>query len=374
MMRLLKAIVTLLLAGLLAAGCGQQRILEKLGFIQATGYDLPSEQEREKGRELLVTINVPKADPQGKMKLETLSASVKSSKEARIEFARQTELSLVSGQLRNTLYGVSLAKIGFMNHIDTLVRDPSISQLVKVSVVNGSAHDLLIKRYPEHPNTGQYVDRLLEKESISMAIPRITVYDFTRDYYDDGIDPIAPILKQNAKNIAVDGIALFHNDQYKTRIEPDKTLIFAIIRQNFKYGEMSINLAEDKGEEGQVIFSSVINHRKIRVTREQTDRFSVVIEIVTRGSVHEYTGNLKLSDDADRKKVESLIAGHIEREAGDMLVLMQKNKVDSIGIGQYVRNSMSYSEWKKLNWEEVYPRISIACKAKVIIQDYGKFK
>ncbi|MGO4372212.1 Ger(x)C family spore germination protein, partial [Paenibacillus sp. MCAF20] len=242
---------------LLLTGCGDERILEKMGFIHSTGYDLvPAENEGEKDK-LRVTIAVPKADPEGKIKRETMSAVVASSKEARIEFSRQTELSLVSGQTRNTLFGVTLAQKGLREHIDTLLRDPAISQRVKITIVNGSVYELLIKRYPEHPRPGQYMDRMLDKEASVMMIPTVTLYDFTRDFYDDGVDSVAPILKQKGKNIALDGIALFQGDRYVSRIDADDALIFAILRQNFRRGEMSIDLKKAGLGNERLLFSSM---------------------------------------------------------------------------------------------------------------------
>jgi spore germination protein len=52
---------------------------------------------------------------------------------------------------------------------------------------------------------------------------------------------------------------------------------------------------------------------------------------------------------------------------------MQQAKTDALGIGRYVRNSLSYKEWTSLNWREVYPQIEVECHVKVTIKDYGKY-
>ncbi|MGO4540942.1 Ger(x)C family spore germination protein [Paenibacillus sp. 2TAB19] len=358
---------------LLLTGCGDERILEKMGFIHSTGYDLvPAENEGEKDK-LRVTIAVPKADPEGKIKRETMSAVVASSKEARIEFSRQTELSLVSGQTRNTLFGVTLAQKGLREHIDTLLRDPAISQRVKITIVNGSVYELLIKRYPEHPRPGQYMDRMLDKEASVMMIPTVTLYDFTRDFYDDGVDSVAPILKQKGKNIALDGIALFQGDRYVSRIDADDALIFAILRQNFRRGEMSIDLKKAGLGNERLLFSSMVSSRKIKVTHGGDGVPRVQIRMVVKGSVLEYVGALKIGEDQDRHKLEKLVAEYVTLQAKKLIANMQQHKADSLGIGKHVRNSMSYAEWKSLNWDEVYPRIEVSCSTEVVIKNYGKF-
>ncbi|WP_246431606.1 Ger(x)C family spore germination protein [Paenibacillus endophyticus] len=364
----------LLLVIVIIAGCGDQRILEKQGFIQSTGYDLNGTKNDEKDNRLMITVDIPKSDPEQRMQRETLTAIAHSSKEAKILFAGQTELSLVSGQLRSTLFGVSLAKTGIWKHIDTLVRDPSISQRVKIVVVNGRAHDLLVRDYPQHPRAGQYIDRMLEKESALMSFPLVTIYDFSRDYFDDGIEPIAPIIRENKKNISFDGIALFKKDRYITKIESKQSLIFSMMKQNFKKGEISMKLGDGSKKQEYLLFSSVISNRNVKVKRSTKGNFNIQINIVVKGSVLEYSGSHELSKDYDRKKIEKRMAEYIENEAAALMATMQKHNVDSLGIGRNVRNSLSYEEWNKLDWNKEYPDADIRISARIVIKDFGKFK
>ncbi|MDQ0115346.1 Ger(x)C family spore germination protein [Paenibacillus harenae] len=369
-----KALLLQLFAVLLVlTGCGDEKILERLGFIHTAGYELvPAENSDEPDR-LRVTIAVPKADPEGKIKRETMTAVVATSKEAKIEFSRQTELSLVSGQLRNTLFGAALARKGIGEHIDTFVRDPAISQRMKITVVNGNVQHLLTRRYAEHPRPGQYVDRMLDKEAEAMMIPNVTLYDFTRDYYDDGIDAVAPIIREKGKDITIDGIALFQGDRYVARIDPDDSLIFAILRRNFKRGEMSINLNSLGYGKEKLLFSSMVSSRKIKVNRGENGGLSVQIRMLVKGSVLEYVGDLKIGEEEDRHKLEKRIAEYLTSNAQKMIDAMQRHKADSIGIGKHVRNSMSYAEWKSTNWDELYPNIEVKCSTEVVIKHFGKF-
>lgn len=360
----------------LLIGCGDQRILEELGFTHTISYDLAEQKEGQTDNQLLITVSIPRADPEDrKVKRETLTATAKTIKQAKIKLDRMTELIIVSGQLRNNLFGMSLAKEGLREHIDTLMRDPAISQRVKVTVVNGDAHDLLMKDYPTHPRTGQYVDRMLQKQSNANTIPYTTLYEFVRDLFDDGIDPVAPIVKDNGSKVLIDGIALFSNDRYVTKIEPDKALTFAFLRGNFKQGDLSIDLGKVGRSDEHVMFSSLLSNRKMKVTSiDNKHRFKIDIQLQIKGSVMEYTGELKLSNDEERKKLEKLISDYISQETTKMITVMQRNNVDSIGIGAHVRNSLSYSEWTKLDWDQVYPQVEVNCSALLKIKDYGKFE
>jgi spore germination protein len=355
-------------------GCGDVRILEKLGITQITSYDLLPDEE-ESDNKLLVSIAMPRVNPEnGSIKREVLTTKSKTSKEARIKLAQQTELKVVSGQLRVVLFGLSLSKNRVWEHIDTLMRDPAISQRVRVAVVNGNANDMLIKEFPAHPRTGQYIDRLLEKETKAQNIPEVSLYEFTRDLLDDGTDPVAPILKQTEKDIIIDGIGLFKNDKYITKIKPKKVLIFAILSDTIKGGETNIDLGEIGRKNENVMFSSLISKRDIKVkSNAKQNKFTVNIDIEIKGSVLEYIGELKVNKDKDRKELEKLISEYFSKETKEMIETMKEHKVDSIGLGKYVRNSLPYNEWKKLKWDEVYPYLEVNCNAKVKIKDYGKW-
>lgn len=356
-----------LLATLLS-GCGDQRVLEKLGFTQTGAYDLLP------NHKLKVTNSVPKIDPSAKTTREVLTTTATSSKEARIHLSKQTDRILVSGQLRNTLFGIDLAKQGIWDYIDTLIRDPSIPSRVKVIIVSGNAGKLLSKDYKQHPRTGQYIDRMLEKETKAHAIPNTSLFKFTRDYYDDGIDPVAPMIKEGKKNIFVDGVALFAKDKYVAQIGPDDSMFFSLLYDDFKSGDINFNLGRMNGKQETVMFSYLINKRKIRVHRDDAGKLHVKIDITLKGTVLEYTGGLKLSKDGERNLLEQKTSQFINRNAKRLIKLMQKHKVDSVGIGRYVRNHIGYAEWKKLDWRETFPQVDVQCLATINITNYGKFK
>lgn len=245
---------------LLLTGCkNDERVLEKLGMVQTSSYDLLD------NNKLKVVACVPVIDPESPVRRELLTAESDSIKEARLQFSRQTDLTVVSGQLRETLFGLTLAKAGIGDYIDTILRDPSIALGVRVTVVEGDAGELLSKTYKPHSDTGRYITHLLEKESSSNSVPTTTLYEFSRDYNDDGIDAVAPIVKDAGKKVTVDGIALFVMDKYVMKIPVEDGIIFALFRDDLKQGEATVNLGEENGKPVIVMFSSLSGKRKVKV-------------------------------------------------------------------------------------------------------------
>lgn len=360
-------ISALLMLPLLMSGCGDQLILERLGFTQSTAYDLLPD-----GR-LKISVSIPKADPEATVRREVLTTVARTSKEGRILLSRKTNLILVSGQLRSALFGQTLAQKGLWSYIDTFQRDPSISPRVKIVVVNGEASKLLGRNFEQHPRTGQYIDRLLEKTYRGHTMPRATLYDFIRDYYDDGIDPIAPIVVSRNRNVELDGIALFDKDKFKMKIAPDQSLLFSMVRGSVSQGELSINLNNKRGTQS-VMLDSIQTKRKLKVYRRDASSFEMELHLTIRTSIREYLGTLQLSEKNDRHKLETDVSEHISKQLDRMISSIQKHGVDSLGFGKVVRNSLSYNEWKALDWTAVYPQIKTKCLVDIKIKDHGKLK
>ncbi|KWX75387.1 Ger(x)C family spore germination protein [Paenibacillus jilunlii] len=360
--------VLLLLLVLLLTGCNSdERILEKLGMVQTASYDL-AENDR-----LKTVYSVPVIDPESSERRQLLKAVTDSLKEARVLLSKQIDLRLVSGQLRTVLFGLNLAKEGLGDHIDTLLRDPSIALGVQVAIVDGEAGELLSKSFKSNKDTGTFVNHLLEKESSSNIIPPTTLYAFTRDYHDDGIDPIVPIVKDQGDRAGISGIAFFQDGRFVMKIPSKDGIIFALLRGDIKQGELSINLGERNGRKVRVMFSSMLNKRKVSVQHLGDNRFKFIIADSIQGSVLEYTGHEDLSQSKKRHELERDVAEYIRGKAQEMVKKLQQNNVDSIGIGQYVRNSLTYKAWKSLDWSKVYPGVEVECRIKVTIKDYGKY-
>ncbi len=362
------------LAACVITGCTDQRQIEKLGFSHSVGFDLIKGEEEEE--RLQVTLVIPSMENQVDKKKQVLTTVSKSSKEARLKLSQQSDKRIVSGQVRNTLFGIALAKDGLWKHIDTFVRDPAIGPNVKLTIVNGNAHELLSRDYPQHALTGRYIDKLIEKEIQGQTVPEATIYSWSRDYYDDGIDPVAPLIYSLQDHVRIDGVALFNEDKYVGKIDPIHAVIFSFLRGDFRQGELYMEIPDEKKKGKEIVLlSSIINKRNVDVERlAGPQKFRVTMRMTIKGSVLEYLGERKLSNDAQKKELEHAIEKYIRQTSEQLTAHMQKVKADGMGIGKAVRNHVSYEEWDKMNWDEVYSKLKFEFQVKVKIRDNGKFK
>ncbi|WP_127579373.1 Ger(x)C family spore germination protein [Paenibacillus koleovorans] len=383
--RRLVALLCLLLV--LTTGCSDRRILEEIAFTHTISYDLNPNSDSP-GKRLLIGAAFPKANNQGKIQREMLTTEALTSKEARMKLSRLTELGLVSGQLRLVMFGKELAREGIWDTLSSLVRDPSTSPRVKVAIVDGLAHDLLVQDFPQHPRTGQYIDRMLEKEANKQTIPTVTLHHFTRELLDDPADPVAPIVRQRGNNVELSGIALFRKDRYVASVQEEDATVFSMIQGSFRKGELSMRLDRLASGEVQgrrkadgdeevpklITIDSMVNKRDMKVERLQGNRFKAAFKLEVTATLLEYSGDdIDFTSQEDRRKVEGLMSKYLNNRATSIGTLLKKTGADCVGIGERVRNLMSYKEWESIDWESMYPQTELDFDIQVRISNFGKF-
>ncbi|MCD8509410.1 MAG: Ger(x)C family spore germination protein [Bacillus sp. (in: Bacteria)] len=344
---------------LVVCGCSYERIIEELGFIHSIGYELND-------GEFEVTIGVPQVSTEAVKDREVHSVVVKNPRNAIQYLERRTERKLVNGQLTNVLYSKEMAEKGLVKPMDTLVRDPFVGLGVKVIIVDGSPKELLTIDYPAHPRTERYITYMIQREIDHYNISDATLHLFMRDYYDDGIDPVAPMIKKGKKEIILDGLALFNGDKYKGRINPSNSKIFLLFLDNFKGGEFSVDLpsegnsGESENEYPSYFTVTIINNqKKVDVHHGEAGTITVHLQLKLEMSIEEYSGDLNLMEKKNQHYLEEKLSEYITGEANSIINYFQEIGVDPLGIGREVRNSMNYREWTALDWKETYPDVEI---------------
>ncbi|MFS0839047.1 Ger(x)C family spore germination protein [Paenibacillus sp. 1P03SA] len=358
--------ILVLAALFLLTGCtSDQNILEKIGYVQSAAYDWAPDNK------MKATLSIPVIERESQDGHdEVLMITASSNKAAKNLLSRKTSRTLVSGQLRNLLYGIKLAKTGLRQHMDSLLRDPSISKRANIILVEGEARDIISRDYPGHPKTEQYVAKLVQKEFQLQNMPRILLHQFIRDYFDEGIDPIATVIRASGKDLEISGIGLFKNDVYVTKLPTKDMIFFNLLYQNQRQGEFSFALNDE--EVKSIMFTAISSKRKIKIRTDEKGVIHADIHMAVQGSVLEYIGSLDLSTD-ELTKVEKKVAAYISEHSERVFSILQENGTDSIGLGRYVRNKLGHEGWKKLDWEETYPAIQVHVKSEFRIKNFGNF-
>ncbi|MFD1708159.1 Ger(x)C family spore germination protein [Siminovitchia sediminis] len=349
---------------LVLAGCGQQDIIEDIGFIHTIGYDVLEHSEDE--GKLRVTISFPLAEEET---AQTLSTVAETSKEARIILSNKSDKNLVTGQVRSIFIGKELAEKGIWQQMDTIYRDPVFRPNIKLAVIDGKAQELIESENPNFPKVNQSIENLLKKEARLNTIPDMDVHKFSKDYFDDGIDPIAPFIKSTNEGMMASGIALFKNDQFVTTLNTLQSRIFFLLTGDFKKGDLFHKNGNEK-----ILIDFLSNKRKFNVKVSSPDDVEVYVNIKFTGYILEYQGDKDTSNKNDIKQLEKGIQAYIEEEINDIIEIMQQYKVDNIGIGKYIRLNTNYDTWKKMKWPETIDNAKITPHVSVEILDTGLTK
>ncbi|MBM7662867.1 spore germination protein [Bacillus mesophilus] len=360
----------LLLSCILATGCSDVKIIDDLALINAVAYDKSDDKENP----INVTITFPIITKDGKYDRKNLSANAKSSKSARDKLDRETDLQLESGQLRVALFGEDLAREGILKHIDTLSRDPSIGTRVMLGLGMDKASELLEIEVDSEGQNATYLERYLQRIHQTSTDIIYDIFHFNRDYYDEGIDPILPVFNTTKKDIKFDGIGLFQDDKLIDLLSSDESGMLFFLKEKIDHGSLDMEV-DDEGEESAVIMLSYVQTtHKVKATYSSPDSLSATIYIKMKGNVQEYTGMQDLADPKVQMKIEKDLRTQIEEKSRELIKTLQDLQVDSIGVGRYVKNKMSYNDWKALDWHEEFSKMDINVDIDVKLNNIGKWK
>lgn len=351
-------------------GCAEQRIIDDLALINAVGYDVTDNEKNP----LKLTVTFPFITKDGNYDRKTIIVEGKSSKDAREKVRLKTNLRLESGQVRVSLYGQDVAKQGMLPSIQSLVRDPSIGTRAKLALAEDKASDVLMLQIKSEGQNATYLEQFLTKLNRENLRTNYNIYQFLRDYYDEGIDPILPVFKVEKNNIVYNGIGLFHEDKLVQILKPSEAKYLFLFREEMNEGTFVEQI--DVGEEEKASIMLNYELKEHRVDVQSTSKISkkALISIELIADVIEYTGAEEISDPKIQQKIENIITKKIKKEGKELIVKLQKLLVDPLGVNRYVRNKMSYKEWKALDKYQSYQDMSINIEANIILNSSGKWK
>nr|MDP5194131.1 Ger(x)C family spore germination C-terminal domain-containing protein [Neobacillus sp. 179.-C4.2 HS] len=205
-----------------------------------------------------------------------------------------TRYPLVSGQLRVALYGKNLTKKGINDFVDTLHRDPSIGSIVQMAIVDGNTNELYKMKKYKNENVSVHIQELLEQNMKMGLLPETNLQSFLFQFFQIGQDPYLPLVKKEADNIRITGVAMFKDDRYVTSIPLKDFFVFKTLVDKKSKGLRQFILAN----RDKVVLETINSNAKYKVN-------------IVHGRP-EFTINLKL-----KTKLQEFAASEKERQAFD---------------------------------------------------------
>lgn len=350
-------IIAVLVIVFAAIGFGRvtTQILDDINMESAVGYDY-------KGDNLIKTTSaIPIFKPDKSVGNETFTAVDELSKETLRKINLSSARQMVNGKLEVALYGKELAKRGIGDLMDTLQRDPSISERLLVAVVDGDAEQILKRKYGDR-DTGVYLSMLIDQNIEAGLVPTYNLHHFLNNYYSKLSDPFLPIIGRKGKDVQIKGIALFKNDQYLKKLDADHEFIFKALLENLKLSIYKLKLGNDEF----VAIENIRSKHKIQVQNLNTFP-KIFMRVKVSGIIRETTEKRVTAKEIE--KIKKLMANQLEKEGTDMIRSFQKSKIDPLGIGHEVRSRKRNFNLQK--WREQYPDVKVTLKVDVDILEKG---
>lgn len=332
--------------------------VNELNLIEASGFDLL------KPNEYRGTVFYPVLRSENITDFEVASANGETIKKVRERLDRQGRYRFLSGQLRIIMFSKEFAKKGIYPIIDTFNRDPTIGNLLQVAIVDGETVDLLSLKEYQKENIALYLHDLLVHNAEAGPMPYMDFTTFLYEYFEVGQDPILPVLKVDKNEIKITGIALMKSDKLITILPMKYVFILKSLMEKYKQGLHQFNHINGANLAIDNVKSK--SNYKIKI-KKGTPEFLINLKMNAR--IQEYTGKKPILFPKHIKEVNKQLEKQIEKDATELISILQKNNVDPLGLGSKLEAHQRNFDYKK--WKKQYPNIKVKVNVNVDILHTG---
>jgi spore germination protein len=359
--KMIKIIISILV--LIISGCAHPKTLERMGLVTTIGYDTTED------KNVLVTMVLLQIDPEASQNSIVLSAKSETSKGAKNQADLKSPKKLQSGQLRVALISEELAQLGIINLVDTLARDPSISNLTYLAVVEGNAHKLLKQKNAGFSDISQLIYKELDQNIKGEKIPSSTLQEVMQDYFAAGTDPVLPTIKGENGEIIITGMALFKNDKMVGKVNPEEAFFLKLVNDRYKTGAIEITIPKggfdipesiEAPDQLSVVLDTITSSSDINLINKDDLQFEMKIKLTTR--LLEINQVMNMKNPVVLKKMEDRLGEKITSEIENLIEKARVAGADPFGFGEIYRKSVRGTDLTASKWHKMYPDSKVNVK------------
>lgn len=341
-------------------GCAETSLLERVGLATLIGYDLGEKSDVE------TTAIVRQVGTNQESTVAIITAENDTIEGTSSKINYRTAEKYLSGQLRGVLFGEELAKEGIGHYLDTLLKNPSISEVIYLTVVEGEAKPLLEYEYPDITEVGDHIYKLLKQNIDNEQLVSSTLHEVAFDYYSIGKDIAVPIIKRDKELVAISGIALFDKGKVVGKLSVEDSFYVKLGRDNFRAGknEMKISgddvpssLVKNSADEINVVFDLIKTKKNVKLNDPKKPEFNLRFTMQAR--ILEIKPDLAVEDPIKSEQLEKAISKKLEREFSRVISRCQELDSDIFGFGEYYRSLVRNSNLTEEKWQELYKEMKV---------------
>ncbi|MGM0902690.1 MAG: Ger(x)C family spore germination protein [Bacillota bacterium] len=352
-MKKIRILTSILLCGFLLAGCTQRKVIDEINIATGIGIDKGANQ-------LHGSILIPVFKPDKSIENFLFTAKGAIMRDVAAQMQQKASQPILSGSLDVALFEEELARDGIVQVLDVFLRDPSVGARVHLAVVDGKAKGIFEGDYGDRGNS-EYLKELIEHNMRGGNLPETNLHSFLFDFYQQGKDPYLPYIRKESNDLVnIAGIALFKNEKVVDVLHENNLFYFKLLVDRFTMGQIKV-----KEEHGEATIKSITSDTKLKLTKRNPYEISFNIHI--KGILTEHQG-IRL-EEGEVKKVEKALEKQINKTCMQLLEQFQKQKVDPIGLGHFVKTKTRNFNFDK--WSADYENVTFKVSTNVRIIEVG---
>jgi spore germination protein KC len=348
----------------LTTGCEYKDIDRRI-FVVAIGID-PGEKENN------LKVSLKLAIPQGDVtkideKMQILTEESPSISEALRRMKSKVEKELDYVHCKSIIVGEKLAERDIRHVLDWAIRRRDIQLILNFAVGRPGALEVLhVKPPSERIPSNSLIMAMSGQGTESPFIASVYSYQLMRDIYEQGKNPVLPVIEaQGKEQFLIDTIVLLDKQKIRLVLSPDETRLFNLLTRS----DLRTNFpAMVDGGEYQYYTESSSSSYKILIPKEGEPviRYNIKINgIVEESSTHDIiTHNLLL-------KISDAGAQVLDQKVEALLNKIRDSGLDPFGWGLHYGARHWNNDTEMEEWNNLYPRLKFQVAASVRVKYSG---
>lgn len=356
----LAKIFTVIIFCVFITACSGQKFADKINLVQTIGLDIA-------GNGVKTTILSGSYKKKGEAEVQLLDTVSNSLYDMMPRLNTKTKDPIEIGQLNMVLYGKKFAENGIEASLHSLCHDAKISARVQLGVADLDASELL--EIAKKSQESFLLSDMIEQNIKYGNLPRNNFHISLFNYYGDGRDPFLPLFKIERGKIKIDGLALFRNDKYITKIGIRDSYLLKILIENSKNGSYMVPVTgSNQRRDHFILLRNIDSKAKYTVNRlEPLPAVSIDLKLVSQ--IARFPPWMDLTSEDQISQLNKTICAYLEDEIQKLFALCKKNKVDPVGLGDLIRSKSK--TWNAQAFQETYPALETKVKVTLDIVQTG---
>ncbi|MGG0540286.1 Ger(x)C family spore germination protein [Priestia aryabhattai] len=344
------------------AGCADREVIDEIQVVNSLGYDYNPDTKKVRGTILYPIYKYgPTEEP------SIIAANAKSAFDVPLQLNNKSSLPIAFGQLRSVVIGENFAQHGVDELVNILARNPDLGRNIKLSIVDGKAHELLSSVTKKKIKDYQFISNLIEQNIRTENLPNTNLQIFLFSFFSDDRDAYLPLLTQDKDAIKLKGLAFFKGKELATTVGIKETFLFKLLTTGTKHGRYGVKIKENN-QRGKVILQNLRTKTTYELKGDPHNP-AIITHVKIDGLVKEFPSWIDLTTSSGIQLVEKQLKNDIETNGNGFIKKLQEKKIDPICFTDYARSKTRH--FNSQEFKAKYPNMNIKVKAHVHLIQTG---